>query len=41
MTGLIRQIALLSREVVVPLLDGSIVPYFSNNCIACMRVDFI
>lgn len=39
MTGLIGYMAVLSRGVVAPLLDDSIMPLCSNNCIACIRAN--
>ena len=40
MIGLIGYIAVLSRGVVAPLVDCSLVP-FCSNLVACMRVNVV
>ena len=34
-----RKIVVLSRGVLAPLLDGSLVPFCSNIIVACMRAN--
>ena len=41
LTGLIGQIVVLSRGVLVPLLDGSLVPFSSKILVACMRANYV